>query len=374
MAAEATFDVLIVGAGACGATTAYFLSGEGLKTGLLDQGHGGREASWASAGMIGPRSSPPRDPWFLQATTTSRQLYDRLAVELPEQTGSGFGYGGDGALLLARTGVELELLDEAAGPRHPAVPQRRLDAREAREREPALPGDVTGAVWCPEDRFLDARGYTATVLRAAVLRGVHLMEGVRVTGLEWDGDRVIGVRAADRCWHAGTVINTAGAWAGGIDPRLTHPVYPDHGQIMAVQGPPRGLRHNLSRVGAEGYATARPDGRVIFGATHELWGYQKKLTADGFAFLAATVDELLPALSDAPVLAIWSGLRPGTPDGLPTVGPDPRVRGGYLWGAGHASSGMQQMPATALVLTDLALQRAPRLPIQQLAIQRFLAT
>ena len=263
MAAEATFDVLIVGAGACGATTAYFLSKEGVKTGLLDQGHGGREASWASAGMIGPRSSPPRDPWFLEATITSRQLYDRLAVELPEQTGSQFGYGGEGALLVARTGVELELLDEAAGPPHPAVPRRRLDAREAREREPALPGDVTGAVWCPEDRFLDARRYTATVLQAAVLRGVHLLEGVRVTRLEWDGDRVIGVRAADRCWHAGTVINTAGAWAGGIDPRLTHPVYPDHGQIMAVQGPPRGLRHNLSRVGAEGYATPRPDGRVI---------------------------------------------------------------------------------------------------------------
>ena len=72
MAADATFDILIVGAGACGATTAYFLSGAGLKTGLLDQGRGGREASWASAGMIGPRSSPPRDPWFLQATTTSR--------------------------------------------------------------------------------------------------------------------------------------------------------------------------------------------------------------------------------------------------------------------------------------------------------------
>jgi len=372
MAADATFDVLIVGAGACGATTAYFLSGEGVKTGLLDQGRGGHEASWASAGMVGPRSSPPRDPWYLQATTTSRQLYDRLAVELPEQTGSGFGYGGEGALLLARTGIELDLLDEAAGPPHPAVPQRRLDAREAREREPALPGDVTGAVWCPEDRYLDARGYTATVLRAAVLSGVHLMEGVRVTGLEWDGDRVIGVRAADRRWHAGIVINTAGAWAGGIDPRLTHPVYPDHGQIMAVQGPPHSLRHNLSRVGAEGYATPRPDGRVIFGATHELWGYQKKLTAGGFAFLAATVEELLPDLRDAPVLEIWSGLRPGTPDGLPTVGPDPRVRGGYLWGAGHASSGMQQMPATAQVLADLALQRVPRLPIHQLAIRRYL--
>ena len=104
-----------------------------------------------------------------------------------------------------------------------------------------------------------------------------------------------------------------------------------------------------------------------------MWGYQKKITADGFAFLAATVDELLPSLHDAPVLEIWSGLRPGTPDGLPTVGPDPRESGGYLWGAGHASSGMQQMRATAQVLTDLALQRTPRLPIHQLSIQRFLS-
>ena len=373
MAAEATFDVLIVGAGACGATTAYFLSGEGLKIGLLDQGRAGRQASWASAGMIGPRSSPPRDPWFLQATTASRQLYDRLAVELAELTGSRFGYGGEGTLLIARTDSEQAQLDEQAGPPHPAVPQRRLDVREARAREPALPGDVTGAVWWPEHRFLDARQYTATVLQAGVLHGVHLLEGARVTGLEWEGDRVVGVRSADRCWHAGTVINTAGAWAGGIDPRLSHPVYPDHGQIMALKGPPRGLRHNLSRVGAGGYATPRPDGRVIFGATHELWGYQKKITADGFAFLAETVDELLPALHDAPVLEIWSGLRPGTPDGLPTVGHDPRVSGGYLWGAGHASSGMQQMPATAQVLTDLALQRTPRLPIHQLSIQRYLS-
>ena len=293
-------------------------------------------------------------------------------MELPEQTGSSFGYGGEGALLLARTDAELELLDAAAGPPHPAVPQRRLDGREAREREPALPGDVTGAVWCPEGRFLDARRYTATVLQAAVLRGVNLLEGVRVTGLEWDGDRVVGVRSGERCWHAGTVINTAGAWAGGIDPRLTHPVYPDHGQIMAVQGPPRGLRHNLSRVGAEGYATPRPDGRVIFGATHELWGYQKKITADGFAFLAATVDELLPAVRDAPVLETWSGLRPGNA-GRPAhrgarsagarwlpVGRRPRLRR-HATDAGHRAGAHRPRPAAPAAAADPST-RHPTLP------------
>ena len=131
MAAEANYDVLIVGAGVCGATAAYFLSGEGLTTGLLDQGHAGREASWASEGMIGPRSSPPRDPWFLQATTTSRQRYDRLAVELPEQTGTHFGYGGEGTLDHAEPTAQREC---GSTPRRRQTSNRHTDPETSRRR------------------------------------------------------------------------------------------------------------------------------------------------------------------------------------------------------------------------------------------------
>ena len=84
------------------------------------------------------------------------------------------------------------------------------------------------------------------------------------------------------------------------------------------------------------------------------------------------VTSVLPVLASQPILDIWSGLRPGTIDSLPTVGPDPRAAGGYLWATGHYSSGMMQMPATALVVTDLALGRAPRLAIDQLTVERYL--
>lgn len=373
MNASSTFDVIIIGAGACGGTTAYFLSLEGLSVALFDQGSAAREASWASAGMIGPQSSPPRDPWFLKATTLSRELYDRLDVELFEQTGRQIGYGGEGALLFARSeseagclGIDVEI-QTAAG-----VPTHLLDGPESRKREPALPDDVAASVWWPESRFLDARTYTATVVRAAVLLGATLHEGVRITGLASDGDRVIGVQSGGEVWHAGIVINAGGAWAGRVDPRLTHPVFPYHGQIMAVAGPSCGLRHNVSRVGRSGYATPRADGQVVVGATHDTWGYQKKITPAGMGDLASIVVDLLPCLEEMPVLDVWSGLRPGTEDGLATIGPDPRLDGGYLWGAGHSAAGMMQMPATAAVLTDLVLDRPPRIPIGQLRFERYL--
>ena len=367
------FDVVVIGAGACGCTTAYELAREGARVALLDSGEVGREASWASAGIIGPGASPERDPWFAEATRLSAERYGQLDGELRDLTGRSIGYGGAGGLLVARTEEELPALREnvdlyrAAG-----VEAQLLDGAETRRREPALPEDVIQAALNPEGRHLDARAYTAAAAAAAQVLGAEVFPGRPVTGLEWSGDRVAGVRTESGSLHAEVVVNAAGAWAGRIDDRLTHPVFPVHGQIMAVAAPPAGLRHNVSRAAGYGYATPRPDGRIVVGATHEAWGFAKRVTPDGLASLSAMVTSVLPVLASQPILDIWSGLRPGTIDSLPTVGPDPRAAGGYLWATGHYSSGMMQMPATALVVADLALGRAPRLAIDQLAVERYL--
>ena len=367
------FDVVVVGAGACGCTTTYELAREGARVAMLDSGEVGREASWASAGIIGPGASPERDPWFALATRLSTERYGQLDGELRELTGRSIGYGGAGSLLVARTEEELPALRENADLyRAAGVEARLLGGAEARRREPALPEDVVEAALNPEGRHLDARAYTAAAAAAAQVLGAEVFPGRPVTGLEWNGDRVAGVRTDSGSLHAEVVVNAAGAWAGRIDERLTHPVFPVHGQIMAVAAPPAGLRHNVSRASGYGYATPRPDGRIVVGATHEAWGFAKRVTPDGLASLSDIVTSVLPILASQPIVDIWSGLRPGTIDSLPTVGPDRRAGGGYLWATGHYSSGMMQMPATALVVTDLALGRTPRLAIDQLAVDRYL--
>ena len=290
-----------------------------------------------------------------------------------ELTGRSIGYGGAGSLLVARTEEELPAMRANSDLyRSAGVEAQLLDGAEARRREPALPEDVVGAALNPEGRHLDARAYTAATAAAAQVLGVEVYPGRPVTGLEWNGDRVAGVRTDSGSLHAEVVVNASGAWAGRIDGRLAHPVFPVHGQIMAVAAPPAGLRHNVSRAAGYGYATPRPDGRIVVGATHEAWGFAKRVTPEGLASLSDIVTSVLPVLASQPILDIWSGLRPGTIDSLPTIGPDPRAAGGFLWATGHYSSGMMQMPATALVVTDLALGRAPRLAIDQLTVERYL--
>ena len=143
---------------------------------------------------------------------------------------------------------------------------------------------------------------------------------------------------------------------------------------MSLHGPTSGLRHTLFRWNSYGYITPRIDGRVVVGATHEEIGFQKKVTASGLRYLVGIVKRVLPGIMDQPMIDIWSGLRPTTPDGLPIVGPDPRVKEGYLWAAGHSSSGMMQAPATGKVLTDLVLLRKPCIPIDKVKVDRFLQT
>jgi len=104
-----TFDVIVIGGGAIGCSIAYFLNQEGLKVALLDKNEPGQEASWASAGMIGPTSAPGV-PWYSKATALSKELYDTLDDKLYQETGRKIGYGGQGMLTIALTDAEADLV------------------------------------------------------------------------------------------------------------------------------------------------------------------------------------------------------------------------------------------------------------------------
>ena len=228
MAVVETSDVVVVGGGACGSTTAYFLREEGLKVTLVDRVKVGQEASWASAGMIGPTASPQGDPWFLKVTALSKIIYDDLNERLYTETGRRIGYGGEGSLSIALSDAEIEQtkmeveVQEGSG-----VAAELLTGEEAVKREPALSQEVVSAAFFPEGRFLDARDFTATIALSGQATGVSVYEGWPVTGMVWDGERVIGVRSGADEIHAGIVVNAAGAWAGKLDSKLPHPRLPD---------------------------------------------------------------------------------------------------------------------------------------------------
>lgn len=138
-----SYDIVIVGGGAIGCTTAYFLCDEGLKVALVDRRKVGREASWASAGIVCPSSSPKGDAWFLRATTLSKRLYDELNPRLFEETGRRVDYGGEGRVIIALDDSEADQAKAHLAARvKQGVRGELLTGEEAREKEPALPGAV----------------------------------------------------------------------------------------------------------------------------------------------------------------------------------------------------------------------------------------
>ena len=106
--------------------------------------------------------------------------------------------------------------------------------------------------------------------------------------------------------------------------------------------------------GADIYLLPRTDGTVVVGATVEQAGFDKSLTADALAWLLGTIPALCPELRTARFERAWSGLRPGSPDELPIVGPAPGWANVTL-AAGHYRNGIMLAPITATLVAGLIL-------------------
>ncbi|GBD36482.1 Hydrogen cyanide synthase subunit HcnC [bacterium HR36] len=140
------------------------------------------------------------------------------------------------------------------------------------------------------------------------------------------------------------------------------------GQIVLLRTAVPLLHHII--MGGEEYLVPRRDGRILVGSTVEDVGFDKRTTAAAIRHLLSTALSWVPALSQATVERTWAGLRPGSPDGRPFIGPVPGYANLYL-AAGHFRSGITLSPGTALVLTELILGQAPSIPVEAFRVERL---
>jgi glycine oxidase len=146
------------------------------------------------------------------------------------------------------------------------------------------------------------------------------------------------VRTPEGIVGADVVVLAAGAWSKGIGDlaSLNVPTIPVHGQMMAIADPPVPL--NTVVAGGGMYLLPRADGTIAVGATVEYQGFAKRVTPTGVNALITLLEQFTPALNGGRLVQTWSGLRPGSADGMPIIGPAPHRDG--LWIAtGHFRSG-----------------------------------
>ena len=354
-AERSAHDVIVVGAGVIGLACAWRAAQRGLRVLVLERGAPGAGASGVAAGMLAPVGEASwGEEGLLGANLASARAWPAFASELAEASGRDAGYTPRGALHVALDRDEAEELRR----RHELQRSLGLEAEwlrpsECRRLEPGLAPSVAGGVHAPGDAEVDPRALVAALAEATERAGGEIVAGDEPAELLVEDERAVGVRTTGGLTaRAGHVVLAAGAWAGTAEwlpPEARPPVRPVKGQILVLRGPEPLCERIV--VSPWIYVVPRPDGRVVVGATVEERGFDVSVTAGGVHELLREAYRVLPEVAELELLEATAGLRPGSPDNAPLIGPG--AIEGLVLATGHFRNGILLAPLTGEAVAAL---------------------
>ncbi|CAM5477209.1 glycine oxidase ThiO [Streptomyces purpurascens] len=353
MSRTRTSDVLVIGGGIIGLVTAWRAAQRGFTTAVVDPEPGGGAAQVAAGMLAAVTELHYGEQTLLGLNLASARRYPDFAAELTDLTGHGLGYRRCGTLAVALDADdrahlrELHALQQQSG-----LQSQWLSGRECRRLEPMLAPGVRGGLRVDGDHQIDPRRLSGALVAACERAGVvfHRAWAERLTVV---GDRATGVVTADgTALDAGQVVLAGGSLSGrlaGVPQDVLPPVRPVKGEVVRLTMP---QRHGpfLSRTvravvrGSQVYLVPRESGELVIGATSEETGWDTTVTAGGVYELLRDAHELVPGITELPFTETRAGLRPGSPDNAPLLGPTGLE--GLLLATGHYRNGVLLTPVT----------------------------
>ncbi|QNP73195.1 glycine oxidase ThiO [Streptomyces roseirectus] len=350
-------DVLVIGGGIIGLVTAWRAAQRGLRAAVLDPEPGGGAAQVAAGMLAAVTELHHGEQTLLGLNLASARRYPDFVAELGEVTGHDVGYRRCGTLAVALDADDRAHLRELhALQRRSGLESEWLSGRECRRLEPMLAPGVRGGLRVDGDHQVDPRRLAAALLVACERAGV-VLHHAWAERLEVAGGRATGVHARGGTFFAAEqVVLAAGSLSGrlaGVPDAVRPPVRPVKGQVLRLTVPAP-YAPFLSRTvravvrGSHVYLVPRANGELVVGATSEEQGWDTVVTAGGVYELLRDAHELVPGITELPLTETRAGLRPGSPDNAPLLGPT--GLDGLLLATGHYRNGVLLTPVTGDVL------------------------
>ncbi|WP_190170165.1 glycine oxidase ThiO [Streptomyces mirabilis] len=346
-------DVLVIGGGIIGLVTAWRAAQRGFTVAVVDPEPGGGAARVAAGMLAAVTELHYGEQTLLGLNLASARRYPDFAAELTEASGQDLGYRRCGTLAVAMDADDRAHLRELHALQHRSgLESEWLSGRECRRLEPMLAPGVRGGLRVDGDHQIDPRRLAKALVTACERAGVefHRTWAERLTVVR---DRAAGVvTTSGERLAAGQVVLAAGSLSGklpGVPADVLPPVRPVKGQVLRLTVPKR-YAPFLSRTvravvrGSQVYLVPRENGELVVGATSEELGWDTTVTAGGVYELLRDAHELVPGITELPLTETRAGLRPGSPDNAPLLGPT--ALDGLLLATGHYRNGVLLTPVT----------------------------
>jgi D-amino-acid dehydrogenase len=413
-----TGRAIVIGGGAIGVASAYYLQRAGFAVTIVDQGDVGRGCSYGNSCLIVPSHSEPlpgpgvvgQALRFLLSSTSPFYVRPRLDPslagffwrfrkhcnhgsaergfealvglsreslalyqELTATKEADFFFRREGLLevFLTERGVEIGRRARALMERE-GFPAKLLSREEAMAFEPALSPAVQGGLFIESEAHGFSFGYVQALARTVERAGGRIASRTNVKGLLLDGRRVKGVRiGSNEAIEGDVVVLAAGSWSKrlGEGVGVGIPLQPAKGYSATIdifEGAPR-----VPVLIKERRVTMTPLGdRVRFGGTLELTGFDSSIDRVRYGAVVKAARETLRAEIPMKNEEAWCGFRPLTPDGLPIIDRARNVEG-LIVATGHAMLGFTQSPMTGKLVAELASGVKPSLPLEPFRLDRF---
>tara|TARA_Y100001936_G_scaffold45878_1_gene44746 strand:- start:265 stop:1566 length:1302 start_codon:yes stop_codon:yes gene_type:complete len=371
-------EILIIGGGIAGSSTAFHLAEQGHDVILLERGEIASEASGQNMGGLGGSGWGNNPNLLSYLTAGSVEIFKRMQIDM----GYDMEFRLSGTLTAIHSEEQYEYYqDDVISQRNNGYEVELLSAREARAIEPEANGELPGYIYRSQRGQADPIKSTRAFAHAAGIAGATISTGQNVVSISSRSTSGYSIQTESTEFRCQTLVLATGAWCDPVGKMLgiRIPIIPIRGQMWATESLPTRLLHTIGSTisshawainnGADEntppnlthkngirttrhlYGRQRKNGEIIFGGDRESLGYNTNIDISGIEVNRGHAAEVVPLVANLPIARSWAGLMPFSIDGSPLIGKIP-IRDNLFIVSGLASSGFGRGPMAGKLTAD----------------------